>query len=438
MDNKKPKIDATNPLYPQQQRKREDFHAVKGGTDSIRAGAKRYLPRFDSETDKQFNQRVEQSTIDGLVMMGVDSLCGKVFYEEIDVSGVKIDAEWLENFDNEGTSFNDFARQAFNHSFDGFSLLFVDGPPSTPALDAEKQRLGAEADKKYNLRPYSRIYTAANVLDWYYTTNPITRIKELTFLKLKEVEEVLTDTLEHKEITRYRILRLTNGFVTWELHEEKQKEGSKEKEFVLIGTGTIERVTKIPIRTIGCFTDDPKLLNESRIEIKTFDKESSFDNGERGQFPTVWTKGYDVETYGNIKLGSTAHIELPADENAGVGYVQPDPAFLESLKATIAQNKETIKARLSQIENVSVEKTATESQINSNDKEARLVVWADELKDALEGTLQFMAQMAGKGEDAGGEIVLRTAWVVQQEKAELQQQQQHEQTLEVKKAAMKQ
>jgi hypothetical protein len=437
MDNKKPKIDATNPLYPQQQRKREDFHAVKGGTDSIRAGGSRYLPLYAGETEKEHSRRVAQSTIDGLVMMGVDALSGKVFYEEIDVSKVRIDAAWLENFDNEGTSFNDFARQAFNHSFDGFSLLFVDGPPETPELAQEKARLGAEADRKYNLRPYARIYTAANVLDWYYTTNPITRIKELTFLKLKEVEEVLTDTLEHAEITRYRILRLNGGVVTWELWEEKQK-ANKEKEFILVGSGKIDRVTKIPIRTIGCFTDDPKLLNESRIEIKTFGKESSFDVCEYHQIPTLWTKGYDVETNGPLQVGASAHIQLPADENAGVGYLQLDAAGHETLKATIAENKATIKSRLSQIENVSVEKTATESQINSNDKEARLVVWADELKDALEGTLQFMAQMAGMGDDAGGEIVLRTAWVVQQEKAELQQQQQHEQTLEVKKAAMKQ
>ena len=436
MNDNKPKIDATNPLYPQQQRKREDFHAVKGGTDSIRAGGSRYLPLYAGETEKEHSRRVAQSTIDGLVMMGVDALSGKVFYEEIDVSKVRIDAAWLENFDNEGTSFNDFARQAFNHSFDGFSLLFVDGPPETPELAQEKQRLGAEADKKYNLRPYARIYTAANVFDWHYTVNPVTRIKELTFLKLKEVEEFLTDTLEHGEIIRYRLLRLTNGVVTWELYEEREN-AKKEKEFILVGSGKIERVTKIPIRTIGCLTDDPKLLNLSRIEIKNFDLESIYGAGERNQFPTLYSKGYSTEEYGPILVGATAHIQLPADENAGVGYIQPDPAYLKELKATFTENKAVIKAQLSQIENVSVEKTATESEINSRDKEARLVVWADELKDALEGTLQFMAQMAGMGDDAGGEIVLRTAWVVQQEKAEMQQQQQHEQTLEVKKAAMK-
>lgn len=436
MDNK-PKIDGTNPLYSAQQKKREDFHAVKGGTDSIRAGGERYLPLYAGETAKEHKQRVNQSTIDGLVMMGVDTLCGKVFEEEIDTSKVNQSlALFLENFDNEGTHFNNFWRCAFEHSFDGFSLVLTDGPPETPELAEAKATLGAEADKKYNLRPYARIYTAANVLDWYYTTNPLTRIKELTFLKLKEVEDILTDTLEHAEIVRYRLLRLTGGVVTWELYEEKEGK-NKEKEFVLVGSGTIDRVTQIPVRTIGCFTDDPKLLNESRIEIKTYQKESSFDVCEYHQIPTLWTKGYDVETHGPLKVGASAHIELPADENAGVGYLQIDASGHETLKGTIGENKATIKARLSQLEDVSVEKTATETVVNSKDKDARLVVWADELKDAIEGTLQFMAQMMGLGEDAGGEITLRTSWVVQQEKAELRDQQQHEQTLEVKKAAMK-
>ena len=104
---------------------------------------------------------------------------------------------------------------------------------------------------------------------------------------------------------------------------------------------------------------------------------------------------------------------MPDSQGAEVGYAQIDSAGHESLKGTITQIKDTVKQRLSQTADAAsrvVDKTATETATENRDKQARLVVWSEELKDALETILMFFGEMSGLGKDAGGEITLNTAW----------------------------
>lgn len=401
------KVDATHPLYQGLQEKRNDFAAVKGGTDSMRKAGEKYLPCYPGESDTTYQKRLKAATIDGLVAMGVDSLCGKVFDDEINTDGVTLDKTWLEDFDNEGTHFNNFARKAFEYSFDGFSLIVADMPPETDMLKEARTVRGLEADKIFKIRPFCRIYTAETVINWHYETNPTTQVKELTLLVLKEKSDVLVNKFERECVIRYRVYSLVNGVVTWELWREKTKDGKTE--FILDACGIVSNVSQIPASFVGCVTDEPKLLTESRLEIKAYQKESSFDILEYLSIPTFYTKG-DVGEQ-TLALGADSWLKLPVDGD--VGYATLDANGHESLKSTIAQIKDAIKQRLSQAaetQSRAVDKTATETVSENKDKQARLVVWADELHDALERALQFMGQLAGMGDDAAGEIELQTTW----------------------------
>jgi hypothetical protein len=433
MDTQAPKPDTLHPAYPMLQTKRDDYAAVKNGTDAIRATKEKCLKRYPKEFDGDYKNRLDTATIDGLVAIGVDTLCGKVFDDEIDVSKVRLDPKWLENFDNEGTSFNEFARESFESSFDGFSLIIADLPSDTATSKELKATLGAEADRLLNFRPFARLYTASSVINWHYETNPTTQIKELTLLVLKEQTEVLVNRFERKTVTRYRVYTLENGVVTWELFEEIQNK-DRQKSFVIIGAGVVSNVKQIPAAFIGCVTDEPKLLGESRLEIKAYQKESSFDTIEYLSVPVFFTKGYPPEEP-SPALGASAHLRLPGTPDAEAGYIQIDATGHDSLKSTFTGIKDTIKNRISQMAdpvNRAVEITATESSAQSKDKQARLIVWANELKDALERALQFMAQLAGMGDDAGGEIILNTAW----ERAAMEAEERKQLDLETHKATV--
>lgn len=402
-------VDTQHKSYAAMQVKRDVFHAVKGGTDALWAGDKTYLPKYPGENDPTYQARKKMSTIDGIVSGGVDGLCGATFHGDIDVTGVATEIQpLLENIDNEGNSFNVFARRAFEESFDGFSVIIVDQPKvdqSQVASLEDKQRLG--------IRPYWRLYTAANVWNWRYRVNPKTQAKELSLLVLREITEEVKDVYESEEVTRYRVYFFNEqGVVLMRLYRKTSDTG--EGQFVQEGSEiAFPYFSAIPAVTIGDLKDEPKLLVESRLEVLGYQKESSFNIIEYLSIPVLWTKGWQPKNANDkLAIGASAHLILSDTPQSAAGYLSIDSGGHASLKETIANIKNTIKARLNFIvESANQQaKTATQANIENQDKQSRLIVWAEQFRDALELALSFTAEAMGMGKDKGGEIKLISEW----------------------------
>lgn len=402
-------VDKRHATYLQQQPKRDVFAAVKNGTDAVREGKTLYLPMYPDELKGEYEVRLKMATIDGIVQSGVDTLCGSVFHGDIDTSKVNpAILPLLEDIDNKGTHFNIFARNAFDASFDGFSVIIVDTPNSDVPINSlgDEQRLG--------IRPYWRLYFAKDVINWRYDINPVSHAVELALLVLEEKTEEPKDIFETEMVTRYRVYRLDDQKrPMWELYR-KADSASVSDEFALEDWGVLS-TSGIPAAIIGCITDEPRLLVESRLEIKAYQKESSFDTIEYLSIPTLFTKGYEDEN--RLSLGASTHIRLPIEGD--VGYVQIDSAGHAELKSTIATIKAYISTRLNELTNVSAslpggvggaDKTATQAVIEDRDKQARLILWAEQFKDALELALSFTAELLGMKPTDGGEIILQTKW----------------------------
>lgn len=397
MDNKN-KVSTEHPKYQGLVARRRAFAAVAGGTWSMREAGKAVLRPFPQERD--YDARLQASTIDGIVKGGIESLTGAVFAGEINTSGVVTAlTQYLDNIDNRGNTFSVFAREAFEAAFDGCSVILAD----MPMVDDEGRQIqaiyGAEADRRLGLRPYLVLYRAADVINWRYRVNPVTKVTELSMLVVRVVSEEPDGDFGTAMVTRYSVWRLDGNRVVWERWE---KAGEKD-EYMIAATGTLANATRIPARVVGSLTDEPKLLVETDLEIKVFQKESSFDTVEHLQgSPTFYTKGYEGED--TLCVGADVHLKLPTDGDAG--YVKLDAGGHESLKATIDAIKAEIKARLNYTVTEAVaEKTATQANIEERDKQSRLVVWAEQLKDALEGALDDMAMLINAPQENKIEMV---------------------------------
>lgn len=407
-------ISAKHPIYNALASSRAAFAAVKGGTDAMHVAAETYLPKYPAE-GSDYTGRLNAATIDGIVSGGVEALTGAVFEGEIDITKVNPAIKpILENIDNCGNHFNVFVRDAFDASFDGCAVILVDMPAETEETAAIRQQFGAEADKMLNKRPYWILYRAVEAINWRYRENPKTKKMELALLVVKLLREVPDGKYGTTSEIHYRSWMLSEtGQVEWEHWVEKTTNniGNGPAEFV--NGGVIKGVSRIPAAIIGKLNDEPKLLTETRLEIKAYQKESSFDTIEYLSVPTFYTKGYDGTE--PLKLGAATHLKLPLEGE--VGFAQIDADGHDSLKGTIREIKDYIKARLNYvIQQPMGDKTATESVIEDKDKQARLVVWAEQLKDAVELALGFTAEYMGKGIDQGGEVVFNTKWMIDEQK----------------------
>src|SRR5690349_9860722 len=115
--SKQKKVNSTHAIYDKNQPKRDLFRAVIGGTDTVREGTTKYLPKYPDELPAEYDARLIASTIDGVVADGHQGLVGKVFHEDPDTSKVRIDDAILQNIDNEGNKFAVFAKRAFSDAF---------------------------------------------------------------------------------------------------------------------------------------------------------------------------------------------------------------------------------------------------------------------------------------------------------------------------------
>ncbi len=408
------KVNHENPIYSKNQPKRDLFNAVMGGTDAIRAGTTTYLPKYPSEEQNDYDIRLGQATIDGILAVGVAGLCGKVFHQEPNTEKVAAAiVPLLENIDNKGNHFDVFARQAFQSAFSGFSLILVDAPQA----DGVVKSLGDE--KRQGIRPYWREYQAKDVTNWRWTVDPVSKKLRLALLVLKEVTNEPDGSFGEKEVTRYRVYR-HDAVVTQEVWIKKAGTTKETYEYLLeVEPFTMDKLFAIPAAIIGDITSEPWLMTEARLEVKAYQKESSFDAIEYLSIPILVIKGREGDGLGQaIPYGPSTFLDVPVTGDAV--YAQIDSAGHMSLKDSVNSIKQEIAGKLDSVTKEAMpqgDETATEVISDDSKSQARLIVWTQQAQDAYNYALQITAWFLGLGEDKGGEVVLQTAWKIAEEKA---------------------
>lgn len=400
--NNEDKASTTHPKYDELEPKRAVFSAVMGGTYGVRAMGTKLLPKYPAETDSDWTARKDAATIDGLVAVGVETLCGAVFDGEINTSDVAPALKkHLEDIDGKGNSITVMGRNAFKEAMWGCSFLLAD-PPKAKATDlAEKQALGIRARVNY--------YPAGCVRNWRFGYDSLSKRRYLEMITLMEVSDEPKGRFGLQRVVRYRVFTVENGVVNWELWREVNDAKDQDEKLVLEDQGIVEKVKEIAGEFIGDPCDEPRLMIETQLEVKAYQKESSFDTIEYLSIPTLVVKGRDNPQQ-DLALGAATVIDVPVDGDAF--YLQIDADGHTSLKGTIDGIKNTIKARVNALidDAEAAEKTATQVTVENRDKQARLIVWADNFRDSLERVLQFVGQMEGLGDDAAGSIKLVTSW----------------------------
>jgi hypothetical protein len=386
---------------------RDLWHDVLGGTERLREMHDAYLPKFPLESSDDYKARWQSATMTNATAKTLEAFCGLVCQNPIALGDdVPKEIEKLtENIDNKGNHLDVVARDAFQRSFAGYSVILVDSPAAKVSDAGTERALG--------LRPYFVVYDACDVINWDYRVNEVSRKTELSLIVFKETKSAKKGMFLREKEVYYRVFWLDDtGKVLWQLWKEQKNENKETICVEVTEPAIMTSQVSIPAAIIGKLGDKPPLRDLAYKNLEHAQMYSDYRSiVHKTCVPLPYTTGVSGEEFGNlVQLGGTM-FNLPQD--ATIGFAEVSGASIDKTKECIDDIKKDMAMlglAMLAAQPTQGEITATETMLDSIQETSALQVRANQLKDAIELAFGFMARYLNLGEDKGGSITLGANW----------------------------
>lgn len=256
--------------------------AILGGTPTMRAAGKTYLPKFPNESDTDYELRQQNAKFTNIFGDILDTLASKPFEREVQVKNADALVDLIEDVDGQGNHLHVFAAAAFHAGIaNAIEWVLVDYTKDVPAgaTKAQEESLGA---RPYWVRvpPQSLIAVYSESINGKETIVHA-RLRE----DVKEREgygEVIRERVRvmDRELTRNERGEVTGaGPATWELFE-KQKGANGQEIWVSVGAGvySIGIIPLVPFitgrRHGSSWVIKPPLADAAYLQIEHYQQES--------------------------------------------------------------------------------------------------------------------------------------------------------------------
>lgn len=368
--------------------------ALMGGTRAMREAGKKYLPRFESESDDSYSARLGSSWLFNGYRKTVRDMSGRVFDKPMEfVEGPNRLTDWVENVDLAGRDLSTFAKSVFEDGLSGpgISWVMVDAPPREGTVT----RAQAEAR---NLRPYLVHLTVEDILGWRVgTINAVPTITQLRIMeKVREPDP--KDEFADLEVEQIRVLDLDGGRVRTRLFRKDKEATWAQYEDERLSD--MDRITVVPFyaaRT-GFWQAEPVLDDLADVNIAHWQSQSDQRNILHfARVPILFASG-------------RAEDDGPLTISAGMATTASDPQakleWVEHSGQAIGAGRQDLKDLEFQMETHGLQllaarpgaQSATGEALDAEKETSQLAMMADSLRDCFEQALSFMAAYAGERE----------------------------------------
>lgn len=372
--------------------------ALMAGTTGMREAGETYLPKFAAEGREAYKERLALSWLFNGYRKTVRDMTGRVFSGpvELDEGAPANIQEWAMNVDMAGRDLSTFARQIFEDTLDaGISYIWVDSPPR--AVGATRAQVQAA-----NLRPYLVHLPVEDVLGWKSDTiNNATVLTQLRIMESvggsdpdDEFAEVhipqvrVLDLTDAGVLTRlYRKARQANGADDWTLHDEPT-------------FSPVAQITVIPFyaNRTGFFAGMPMLDDLADVNIAHWQSQSDQRNILHfARTPILFAAGRADED-GPLVI-SPGMATISSDPNAKLEWVEHTGAAIGAGRQDLKDLEFQMETHGLQLLVSKGQKTATGEALDAAKETSQLAMTADQLQDALEQALAWMAEYAGTPAD---------------------------------------
>ena len=372
--------------------------ALMGGTVAMRKAGKTYLPKFTAESEEAYQERLALSWLFNGYRKTVRDMAGRVFAKPVELGegAPQQIIDWSANIDLAGRDLSTFARAVFEDGIDaGISYIMVDAPP----------RSGGETQaqaKAANLRPYLIHIEVESILGW--KAAPINNVQTLTQLRIMEevYEQDPDDEFAQIEIDQVRVLDRLEGTVQTRIFRKVKKANGAE-EWVLHGAPTFSGLTEITVVPFyanrdGFFEGNPLLDDLADVNIAHWQSQSDQRNILHfARVPILFAAG---------RASDEGRLEISIGQ--AVVSVNPDAklSWVEHSGQAIGAGRQDLKDLEVQMEThglqllVGQSQSATGATLDAAKETSILAMTADQLKDALEQAMIWMAAYGGLGDVA--------------------------------------
>jgi hypothetical protein len=363
--------------------------ALMGGSDAMRAAGERYLPKFNSEDPADYQSRLKASWLFNGMRKTVKDMTGRVFDKSMELQDAPEQLKgWADNIDMQGRDLSVFASEVFKDSFiPGIGFIMVEAP----RRDGETTRDQASV---MGLRPYLVHLKVEDVLGWktglYGNALALSQFRIIEKLS----EDDPKDEFCEESVEQVRVLDRMPGGVNVRLFRKNDKD-----KWTLYDEYPTEapEITVVPFyaQRTGFFTGEPVLEDLADVNVAHWQSQS--DQRNILHFARV-----------PIMHISGRQNDQPLVISAGVAVQSSDPAarmeWVEHTGAAIGSGRQDLKDLEFQMEALGLQllvesaQTATGSALDAAKETSTLAMMADNLKDAMEQALYFMAIYGGLGD----------------------------------------
>jgi hypothetical protein len=365
---------------------------IKGGAH-MRSRGEVYLPKFPMESAEDYKSRKDSTWLFNGVKKARDDISGRVFEKPVvlaDQEGPLF--EWCQNIDLEGRDLSNFAADVFKASIGGpgISFIMADAPPR----GEEVTRGQAEA---MGLRPYLVGLSLEQVVGWKWEL--ANNAPVLTqFRIMEEVEDEARDEYSDDTVQQIRVLSLEEGRVAVRLFRKNDKD-----KWVQHGDDMptdFPQIYVVPIYTgrTGFFTAEPPLAEIAELNLAHWRVQSDKSNClHKSLSPLLFMKQMaELGEGGDVVVNSAGFGFTGSSDNADMKWVEITGSGIDAGSNELEEIKDQMKQMGLQLisERIGVS-TATGDSIDEGKTVTRIRMWADDLKDAIEIALGWMAEIAG-------------------------------------------
>lgn len=368
--------------------------ALLGGTRSMRAAGKKYLPQFPKEDDESYAKRLGSSVLFPAYKRTVSTLSGKPFSKPITVDEAPDQIEeWLEDCDLQGRNLHAFASDVFQAALGyGLAGILVEYPVTK--VEEGAAPLTQAQEKERGIRPYFVELKCDHLLGWKVARIGVAwRLTQLRFFEFVEEDETPYTT---KVVQQVRVLNET----TWETHRQNDK-----KEWVLHDSGinTLGVVPFVPVYGERCefMQSRPPLIEVAHLNVAHWQSASDQQNILHvARVPILAATGVD-DTY-SLVVGAQAATKLP--QGADLKFVEHGGKAIEAGAKDLADLEERMRQAGAELLVIDTKLTATQVNTENAVGMCALQRTAEAFEDALDYALDLMARWAKL--DRSGHVTL--------------------------------